>query len=216
MARTVGVVALAAKFRISAMDQTVTPMSIFPQMRPSFLQREPLSELAKYLWEPGDTIAEIGCFAGESTLIFLQAGLRVHAIDPWTEESKQTLYAGSQSQDGNQCKFLMRTVEQHFDERCGGWDTLNKIKLYDHECLYKFPDGSLDGIYIDSVHTYDEVAATIKRWHPKVKPNRWIAGHDYTPDFPGVIRAINDTIGHPTQLFGDTSWAIKRPRKLRK
>ena len=191
-------------------------MSTVPTLRHSFLLRDPLSELAKYCWKTGQTIAEIGCFAGESTLIFLQAGLKVHAIDPWTEEAKNTLYDGSQSQDGWECDFLMRTVEQQFDVRCGGWDTLNKIAAYDHECLYKFADESLDGIYIDSVHTYDAVCGTLDRWQSKVKRGGWIAGHDYCEDFPGVVSAVNDTIGHPTQLFGDTSWAILRETRRTK
>lgn len=183
-----------------------------PQLRHSFLWQDPLRELAQFCWGPRQKIVEIGSFAGESTLIFLQCAIHVDAIDPWTDESLQTLYNGSYSYDGWTCDFPMERVEDQFDERVLGWSSLQKIKAYDHEVYSDYEDGSLDGIYIDSVHTYDAVCGTIDRWRWKVKPGGWIAGHDYSTDFPGVVAAVDEKLGEPQKTFADTSWAVRRKR----
>ena len=56
-----------------------------------------------------------------------------------------------------------------------------------------YPDGSLDLVYLDAGHDYAEVSKDIAAWRPKVKPGGFLAGHDYTVEFPGVIRAVNET-----------------------
>lgn len=56
-------------------------------------------------------------------------------------------------------------------------------------------DGSLDFIFIDAGHSYAAVAADIRAWAPKVKPGGWVGGHDYHPNHPGVIQAVDEAYG---------------------
>lgn len=65
------------------------------------------------------------------------------------------------------------------------------------EAAKDFEDGSLDWVYIDASHLYDEIKVDIEVWYPKVRSGGIVSGHDYlnicTPfgDF-GVIKAVDE------------------------
>jgi hypothetical protein len=180
-----------------------------PRMRHSIVQRDPLWTLVNRCWKSGDRIVEIGAFAGESTLIFLSAGLVVHSIDPWTIEALERLYDGNVDSQIQILDLNVSLVEKQFDKRTSGWKKLTKYRGYDREFDSEFETASLNGVYIDSVHTYDEVCSTIERWRSKIMPGGWLAGHDYSSQFPGVMTAVNEKVGAPKQLFEDCSWAVE-------
>ena len=57
----------------------------------------------------------------------------------------------------------------------------------------KFPDQSVDFVYIDANHTYRSVKSDIRAWLPKIKSGGIICGHDYYehPEY-GVVRAVDE------------------------
>jgi hypothetical protein len=57
-----------------------------------------LRQLAEMLPKDG-LLVEIGSFAGESTRVFLEAGLHVHAIDPWDNAARDRLHEGARDFD---------------------------------------------------------------------------------------------------------------------
>ena len=65
------------------------------------------------------------------------------------------------------------------------------IKGYSLEVVNQYEDKSLDFIFIDAAHDYDNVFADITEWHKKLKPNGIIAGHDYSWCDP-VKKAAHD------------------------
>ena len=58
-------------------------------------------------------------------------------------------------------------------------------------------DGSLDIVYIDAEHSYDDVKADIIAWIPKVRLGGILCGHDYDPtgNFTGLIQAVHEMLG---------------------
>lgn len=64
----------------------------------------------------------------------------------------------------------------------------------------KFGDRSLDFVFIDASHEYEDVKNDIISWLPKVKNGGILAGHDYTSDqnsvFFGVYRAVNELLSN--------------------
>lgn len=54
-------------------------------------------------------------------------------------------------------------------------------------------DASLDLVFIDAIHLYEDVKADIAAWLPKVKPEGILAGDDYCSAFQGVIDAVDET-----------------------
>ena len=64
----------------------------------------------------------------------------------------------------------------------------------------KFEDNSVDFIFIDAGHEYDEVKADILSWLPKMKKGGVMAGHDYNGfdiggGYPGVRKAVDELFG---------------------
>ncbi len=54
-----------------------------------------------------------------------------------------------------------------------------------------FEDESLDFVYLDGDHTYDNVSKEIPLWEAKLKPGGLMGGHDYSSRRPSVPQAVN-------------------------
>ncbi len=80
---------------------------------------------------------------------------------------------------------------------------------YDWDFVEEYGPGSLDAVYIDSVHTYLDTLGAIRRWKSKVKRGGFCCGHDFTGYFAGVQQAVREAFGEPSQVFGDTSWLMR-------
>lgn len=160
------------------------------------------------------TLVEIGSFGGESTEVFAQHAGEVVAIDPWDASYKEGVLAGCS--DGPIKDYLrksglapMSEIEEIFDGRVLGLGNVRKLKAFDEDAVLEFSDQSIDFLYIDSIHTYEAVGATIARWIKKMRPGAVVAGHDYCREnWGGVVRAVDDCFGMPDEVFADTSWVV--------
>jgi hypothetical protein len=76
------------------------------------------------------------------------------------------------------------------------------LKLTSVEASKKFKDNSLDFVFIDGSHEYNDVRNDIISWLPKIKDGGILAGHDYTNHFNGVIRAVNELLPN-VSIFQD-------------
>jgi hypothetical protein len=85
-------------------------------------------------------------------------------------------------------------------------DQLKKSKGYDWQFADNYPSRSLDAVYLDAVHTYEDTVAAIGRWKSKVKPGGLFCGHDYASYYPGVAQAVRESLGEPHRVFADSSW----------
>ena len=103
----------------------------------------------------------------------------------------------------------MRNVEILFDARTADLANVVKIKASAEKALELFADAFFDIVYIDSIHTYETVARQITDWQPKLRDGGVLAGHDFSPSWPGVMRAVREKLGEPERVFADTSWAVR-------
>ncbi len=192
--------------------ETVTRSDVqLPRMRDNL---PALRELALMV-RPGGLMVEVGSFAGESTRVFLEAGLHVHAIDPWDNASRDRLHEGAPDfNPQHRWHFDMSEAERRFDELLPMFpNLLTKRKGYDQQFVDEYAPGSLDAVYVDAVHTYEDTLAAIHRWQPKVWACGMLCGHDCSNHFPGVVRAIIEAVGTPDRVFADTSWLVTLPAR---
>lgn len=172
-------------------------------MRPAGPLRTGLQEFVATL-PAGCVMAEIGCYAGESTRIFLAKAAQITCVDPWKNYLENAnAYESVKADD-------MAAVEATFDQvqqECP--DRIRKIKATSQEAVALFPDRTFDLVYIDASHEYLDVAADLMQWLPKVKRGGLIAGHDYHINRPGVPRAVYDILQAPDAVFPDGTW-VKR------
>lgn len=87
-----------------------------------------------------------------------------------------------------------------------------------HKFAEKISDNSIDVVYIDASHEYNDVKKDIEIYWNKIKSGGFLTGHDYhhSPDvWPGVKRAVDEFMEksaiNDIILFPDTSWLIRKP-----
>lgn len=137
------------------------------------------------------SVIEIGSDRGVSTELFLLTAARVVAVDPWDNPS----------------------AFEEFVQRCSGYPHLEICRGRSPEALDKFA-AEFDICYIDADHSYEAVRRDILTCTRVVKPDGWLAGHDYHQ--PQVERAVLSMVDDPIS-FGDGSWLARNrlpPRVL--
>ena len=110
----------------------------------------------------------------------------LHLIDPW-EGTEKRKYTSEKMNEAYQ------DVQNGFRDDIGtGRVVLHRT--YSTEAAATFPDHYFDWVYIDAMHDYVSVRADLLAFAPKVKPDGFILGHDfstYKPKF-GVIPAVRE------------------------
>ena len=143
----------------------------------------------------GSKFVEVGSWKGKSSSYMAveiansKKDIDFYCVDTWqgsVEHQEDDQYKLSELYDvfiGN-----MKPVENYYIP----------IKITSLEASKKFKDNSLDFVFLDSSHTYEDVKADIAAWLPKVKPGGILAGHDYYVDgedwFPEVKQAVNEML----------------------
>ena len=67
-------------------------------------------------------------------------------------------------------------------------------KMPSVEASQKFGDESLDFVFIDAAHDYDNVVADLDAWFPKIKTGGLLGVDDYKPKMSGVWHGLNDFV----------------------
>lgn len=156
---------------------------------------------------------EIGSYNGESTLIFGASMIfdKITCIDPLSIHS---LEFGLEHQPQEEVinQFKQNTSYFNGNGKELGQTKVELIRDYSYNVADRFEDGTIDFIYIDGAHDYQAVKNDIKLFAPKLKTFGILAGHDYEHTWPGVIKAVDEIVINPPQLFtaDDTSWMVKK------
>lgn len=147
------------------------------------------------------TMAEIGCYAGESTLLFCYSAGKVYAIDPWVN--------GYDDTDASSFLHDMSIVKKSFDIRTKHCTNLITCINTSEEEAKLHLDNSFDFVYIDAHHSYESCKNDIITWLPKIKTDGYIGGHDFCGRWGKIVDAVLETIGLPDFRTQDGSWLKK-------
>jgi hypothetical protein len=171
---------------------------------------EALRDICREIKLNGKIMIEIGCYAGDSTAVFAEFCKTLYAIDPW--KTGMSLADGSSA---GEVVYMYPNVEEAFDEKMKAFPNVIKMKNFDHEVIDSFKKRTIDFIYIDALHTEEEMHRQLEMWLPKIKESGIIGGHDFNEHFPGIVRAVLDVIGAPDRVYTDNgnSW-IKYKKSL--
>lgn len=100
------------------------------------------------------------------------------------------------------------TLYEHFVQNMLPVEKYYKPRIstsLDAACNYD--DNSLDFVFIDAAHDYDNVKADIIAWLPKIKPQGVLAGHDMF--HPPVAKAVNEILEKPVR-FNKQCWTYTK------
>ena len=70
-------------------------------------------------------------------------------------------------------------------------------------------DASFDVVFLDGMHDFPNVYGDATRWSRKVRGGGVLAGHDFSPEHPAVVRVatyVCSVLGRKLHLGGDTVW----------
>lgn len=141
-------------------------------------------------------IVEVGIWQGRSTIYLADLIRRsdkpifFYAFDTFEGSAEHT-------QDIKAIAGQGKTLEGIFRDNLaasGCKDYVKAIKQDSVNASKRFEDGTLDLVFLDGDHTYEAVKADINVWLPKIKPGGLIAGDDYQPSWPGVIKAVDELL----------------------
>lgn len=127
---------------------------------------------------------EIGCAEADTThfLLSTHSNLRLTSIDP---------YVNYIDWNGNNLNTLQAKYEMVVQKMRPFADRFTLLREYSDAAVAHFDDESLDFIFIDGLHTYDQVKKDCENYYSKIKSGGLFAGHDYSV-IPAVNRAVNE------------------------
>lgn len=139
------------------------------------------------LFPDGSTFVEVGCWKGKSSAYMAveiaNSGKNIEfwCVDHWL--------GGPDHKGWDVLPDLYRIWRANM----GPLKEYHKeLKMTSIEASKKFEDESVDFVFIDASHEYEDIKSDIHAWMPKVKKGGIIAGHDYEDGFPGVQRAVDE------------------------
>ena len=154
---------------------------------------------------PNGTFVECGAWLGKSSAyladVAAQKNINVIIVDSW-------LGSASERDDSHKLATT-KDIYQIFLDNMGD-RKFNHMKALSCEASLHFDNESCDVVFIDMEHTYDAVKNDIELWLPKVRTGGYLAGHDYSPTWSGVVKAVDEKFGKDNIKTGDACWMYKK------
>ncbi len=149
-----------------------------------------LHRLSRFAHGP---VVELGSYLGKSTLALLlgaaESGQRIYAVDPWFPSDPDMLGFEHTRLFGTEDFLAFSRHVQPYRDR------LSVLCCRGRSVRWDGPP--VAGLFIDSIHSYDEVRADFEHWLPWLAPNARVAFHDFLPErtvFPGVRQFIEEEL----------------------
>ncbi len=150
----------------------------------------------------GSIFVEVGCWKGKSSAYLaveiLNSGknIKLNCIDTWKGSVEHLEYE----------HVKKNTLYDLFINNVSPLLTIiNPIRMESVDASKIFEDNSIDFIFIDASHDYNNVKSDIKSWYPKLKNGGVIAGHDYN-NWKGVEKAVNEFFINKDFLISEECW----------
>lgn len=156
----------------------------------------------------GSIFVEVGAWKGRSAaymateIINSKKKIDFYVVDTWK---------GSDESEHKKDKDIDRLFEV-FTENMQKVDGYYKpMQMTSVEASLQFENCSIDFLYLDASHDFKSVYQDLEYWFPKVKRGGYIAGHDYTKHWPGVVQAVDKFfMSKAKELKDQNSWIYKK------
>lgn len=126
-------------------------------------------------------------------------GVHLSCVDAWTA------YRGYRDH------VSQSKLDRFYDEsreRLAPYKNVTFYRKFSLDAVNYFKDGSLDFVYIDGNHNFENVTADLAAWSKKVRPGGIIAGHDYAlHHWPNQIHVVAAVQGW-TKAYDIKPWFV--------
>lgn len=140
---------------------------------------------------------EIGSWKGRSAAFLgveiFNSGkpIKLYCVDTWK---------GSSEHQDMDCIKNDSLFEEFITNTKQLESVITPIRMPSLEAASQFEDNSIDFVFLDASHEYEDIKADIDAWYPKVKPGGLFAGHDY-PAWAGVVKAVDEFANEYNKLI---------------
>ena len=142
--------------------------------------------IRKYDLKVGVEIGVLKAFHSEYILDHTNVTLLI-GVDPYRSTESYKKVGGELANDADS---IVEGVYQEVLARMKRFgERFKLIRATSEEAKWSEP---LDFVYIDGDHSYEAVLIDIKKWYPLLRTGGIIAGHDYSPKWQGVIKAVQE------------------------
>ncbi len=168
----------------------------------------------------GDILVEVGGFLGKSAAYLAERvkasgkDLQVICVDPWSDVDYAEWWATCNNPYPYPKPGLELQGKSLWDamiyctSEAGALDYIEPMRMKSHDAAPCFSDKSVSMVFLDGDHEYGAVAKDIALWREKVKPGGILAGHDYTDEHPGVVRAVDEAFSGRIERRAP-SWLVR-------
>lgn len=150
---------------------------------------------------------EVGTHRGVYANAFLQHWKRgtLHCVDPYISgyDPADPASNGNRTADYEKARQTLTKYK----------DRVKFIQSTSEDAALRFEDNTLDFVYVDAKHRFEDVFLDLSIWYPKVKPSGVLAGHDFIcpcePD-GGWGREIQPAVLHFAKNADiETVWMVR-------
>jgi len=154
---------------------------------------------------------EVGAFQGASTAYMAveiansKKNIKLTTVDVWDRYTIDGL--SLKDPDSVPIDFVWHLYKENIKPVD---HLVESLRMSSVEAAKRFPDESLNFVFIDANHVYEAVMHDLHAWYPKIKKGGHIAGHDYTANDDDVRRAVKDFFGVKDDRYacGEWSWCV--------
>jgi SAM-dependent methyltransferase len=127
---------------------------------------------------------EIGCDIGDTThfLLDINKNLELVSVDPYEN------YVDWNGRPLNERQQVFETMSARMEKFKPRFSLVHKTS---DDAAILFADEEFDFIFIDGLHTYDQLTKDCANYYSKLKPGGIFAGHDFTA-IEGVNRSAKE------------------------
>lgn len=157
------------------------------------------------------TVAEVGVWRGTLSGKILKRCPKVERlllVDSWSpvygNDPTHGWMVFGPGTDQREMDDAYQCVTQQFKDDA----RVRIVKAPSVEGAAMVPDGSLDAVIIDALHTYHACKQDILTWMPKLRTGGVMIGDDYSEWFPGVQVAVEEIFGDAHKVLDQTWWKI--------
>ena len=156
----------------------------------------------------GAIFVELGCWKGKSAaflgveIVNSKKAIELHCVD----------HGGGSNEPAHKTDPDLERVYDIFTANMGrikGLD-LHVHRMASAPAAHKFADASIDFVWVDAGHEYEDVMADIEAWWPKLKDGGVMGGDDYPMD--GVKSAVEKFFPQH-EVGSESGWQWWRVRK---
>jgi len=154
------------------------------------------------------TIVEIGTYRGRSAHA-LASGCRgpINCVDPWPTTRKGQVWSVDKWAGNAKYQEDGEEIYQDAKKNLAEFDNLTLLRMTSLQASRQFQDASIDMVFIDGQHSYENVTQDISLWLPKAA--KLLCGHDYSPSWPGVQQAVQERFPGRFQVIrGGSIWYV--------